>query len=205
VSQPDPQGVLFAGAHSWARQMAVILKENGYQVAMVDSNWENVTETRRLGLTAYYGSVLSEEMMYNIQLDGIGRLLAMTPNDEVNSLAALHFVDIFGTSQVYQLPPVAAAKEDKKNEMPRHLRGRFLFDAQANYLYLTKRFRDGAVVKKNSMTEEFDYAAFKSKYGQQAMPVFIISDTGKLTVCSAIDQPSPKVGQAIISIVDPVD
>jgi NhaP-type Na+/H+ or K+/H+ antiporter len=204
VSQANPQGVLFAGAQAWAREIAAILKDNGYQVALVDSNWENIAECRRMGLTGYYGSVLSEEMMYNIQLDGIGRLLAVTPNDEVNSLAALHFVDVFGSSEVYQLPPDGAGKAARGDDMPKHLRGRFLFDERASYQYLRSRFSKGAVVKKNSMTEEFDYGAFMAKYGQQAMPVFVISDTGKLMVCTAADPPSPKPGQSIISIVDPV-
>ncbi|UCD65018.1 MAG: cation:proton antiporter [Candidatus Zixiibacteriota bacterium] len=205
VSQPDPQGVLFAGAHSWSRQMAAILKDSGYTVALVDSNWENVTEARRLGLTAYYGSVLSEEMMFSLQLDGIGRLLAMTPNDEVNSLAALHFVDIFGSSEVYQLPPLGAGKDAAQEEMPKHLRGRFLFSGEANYQHLTTRFRQGAILKKNSMTEAFDYDAFKSKYGPQAVPLFLIPEPGRLRVCTAVDRISPKPGQAIISIVNPVD
>ena len=205
VSQADPQGVLFAGAHLWAREMAGILKDNGFTVAVVDSNWYNVSEARKMGLTAYYGNILSEELMYNIGLDGIGRLLAVTPNDEVNSLAALHFVDIFGTSEVYQLPPATEGKAAKQDEMPRHLRGRFLFEQGASYPYLLTRFRDGAVVKKNSMTEAFDFEAFKSKYGSGAMPIFIITESGKLSVCTAADRLSPKEGQAIISVVDPVD
>jgi hypothetical protein len=205
VSQPDPQGVLFAGAQYWAREIAAILKSNGYEVALVDSNYDNVVECRRMGLTAYYGSVLSEELMYEIQLDGIGRLLAVTPNDEVNSLAALHFIDIFGSSEVYQLPPVSAGKSAKKEEMPRHLRGRFLFQADANYQYLMKRISDGAVVKKNSITQEFDFESFIVKYGEQALPVFLITESGKLRVYTVADPPSPKPGQSIISIVNPVD
>ncbi len=205
VSQPDPQGVLFAGAPSWAREMAKILHDNSYQVAMVDSNWQNITEARRMGLTGYYGSVLTEEMMYNIQLDGIGRLLAVTPNDEVNSLAALHFVDVFGSSEVYQLPPLRVGKSEKRDEMPEHLRGRFLFDQEANFKYMANRFRDGAVLKKNSITEEFDFEAFKAKYGPSAIVAFLISESGKLSVATAKDTFSPKPGQSIISIVNPVE
>jgi hypothetical protein len=205
VSQPDPQGVLFAGAPMWAREMGKILQDNGYQVAVVDSNWDNITEARRIGLTGYYGSVLTEEMMYNIQLDGIGRLLAVTPNDEVNSLSALHFVDVFGSSEVYQLPPIHVGKSEKREEMPEHLRGRFLFNDEANFKYLANRFRDGAVLKKNSMTEEFDFDAFKAKYGPSAIVVFLISESGKLSVATAKDAFSPKQGQSIISIVNPVD
>ena len=194
-----------AGAPPWARDMAKILKDNGFEVAMVDSNWENITEARRTGLTGYHGSVLGEEMMYNLQLDGIGRLLAVTPNDEVNSLAALHFVDVFGSSEVYQLPPAKERKKDKREQLPEHLRGRFLFDEEADWRYMTNRFRDGAVIKKNSITKEFDFEACKAKYGTSALPVFLINESGKLTVGTVQDPLSPKPGQAIISIVNPVD
>ncbi|UCG61885.1 MAG: cation:proton antiporter [Candidatus Zixiibacteriota bacterium] len=205
VSQRDPQGVLFAGAQNWAREMAAILKKNGYEVALVDSNYDNIAECRRMGLTAHYGNVLSEELMYNLQLDGIGRLLAVTPNDEVNSLAALHFDDIFGSSEVYQLPPVTTGKSAKPDDMPKHLRGRFLFNPEANFTYLSTLFERGAILKKNSMTEEFGYDSFIVKYGEQALPLFVISESGKLTVCTAATAPSPKPGQAIISVVKPVN
>ena len=61
------------------------------------------------------------------------------------------------------------------------------------------------MLKKNSITEEFDFESFIVKYGETALPVFLITDSGKLNVCTAADPSSPKPGQSIISIVNPVD
>ncbi len=202
VAKPDPQGVLFAGAQPWVQTIANVLKTEGFQVALVDSNWTNITAARSAGLPANYANILSENLLQDIQLDGIGRLLALIPNDEVNSLATLHFEDIFGRSEVYQLPLSSESRVERRGTMPKHLRGRFLFDKKATCDYLEARFRAGAIVKKNSITEEFDFAAFKSKYGEDALPMFVIKESGDLKVWTAIDQPLPEPGERLISIID---
>ncbi len=205
LSSPDPQGVLFAGAQSWVRSMARILQDQGFRVALVDTNWENITAARSEGLTAYYANILSENLLYDIQLDGIGRMLAMTPNDEVNSLSVLHFIDIFGRSQVFQLPAVKKSSVERKGTMPQHLRGRYLFDETASYSALDERFASDAVVKKSLLTDEYTYEDFKNQYGDSALLLFVVSESKKLKVCSADDEPDPGSGEVIISIVEEVE
>ena len=73
------------------------------------------------------------------------------------------------------------------------------------YGYLAARFRAGAVVKRTSLTEEFDFAAFKEMYGGEALPIFLINESGKLQVCTSANPSAPKPGQTLISIVDPVE
>jgi len=203
VAQPNPQGVLFVGAHSWVLEVARLIKDEGFHVVVVDSNWTNITQARQSGCRAYYGNILSEELMYEIQLEGIGRLVALTPNDEINSLAVLHFVDLFGSSEVYQLPPAGTENEDEKKALPSYLRGRFLFDKSANFESLAFQFRSGSVVKKNLITEEFDYNQFQNRHSGNAIPLFIITESKKLNVCTADKPPEPKIGQILISIVPP--
>ncbi|MBN1211865.1 MAG: sodium:proton antiporter [candidate division Zixibacteria bacterium] len=203
VAKPNPQGVLLVGAHTWVQDIGRLLRDEGLQVVMVDSNWTNIVEARRNGCRAYYGNVLAEDLLYDIQLDGVGRLLALTPNDEVNSLAALHFLDIFGSSEVYQLPPSGTEDNSKKHALPSYLRGRFLFDKIANYEYLSFRVRSGAIIKKTPLTEEFDYNAFIEIYGQSAIPLFIITENKELKVYTTDKKPTPRAGQTLISLVGP--
>jgi NhaP-type Na+/H+ or K+/H+ antiporter len=194
IARSDPQGVLFAGAQKWAREIASVLKDEGFQVALVDSNRDNVAAARSDGFRAYYDNVLSEELLSRIELDGVGRLLAMIPNDEVNSLAALHFLDVFGSSEVYQLPPSKASKVESKAPPPRHLQGRYLFDEKSTYDYMEARFMSGAVVKRNSMTEEFDFEHYKTKYGESALPLFVVTESKQLKIWTADDPPEPEKG-----------
>lgn len=201
IAKPNPQGVLIVGAHSWARAIAAALHEAGYRVLLVDTNWANIVAARLAGLTAYHGSILSEDVADNIDLDGIGRLLALTANDDVNALAALHFAEIFGRAEVYQLHP-----KDHNNGLatpvPPHLRGRLLFGADTTYTQLADRIAGGGKIKKTPLTKEFDYGAFQAHYGATALPLFLIDGTGKLLVATA-DQPLlPRPGQTLISLVN---
>lgn len=205
LSTPDPQGVLFAGAQPWVRSIATLLQEQGFPVVLVDTNWSNITAAHSEGLVAYYADILSENLLHDIHLDGIGRILAMTPNDEVNALSALHFVDIFGRSEVYQLSPVKKSSAERRAFVPQHLRGRYLFDEAATYSSLTGRFRAGAGVKKSHLSEEYGYEQFKEQYGDAALPLFVITNAKKIQVCSADGPPEPKAGDILISIVDNPD
>ncbi len=205
LAQPNPQGILFVGAHVWARAMARVLREEGFDVALLDSNWDNITQARRDGCRAYYTSALSEHLHYDVPLDGIGRLVALTPNDEVNSLAALHFRDIFSRSGVYQLVPVVASEKTRDNIIPQHLRGRYLFSSQATFNALNKWINSGAIVKKTKLTEEYDYDSFRETYGDTAMLLFIIHPQKMLEICNVEESSTPRPGDILIALVDPVE
>lgn len=201
VAQPNPQGVLFVGAHDWIQEIALSLQNAGFRVALIDTNWQNVAEARRKGLMAIYADIMSENLMNELQLEGIGRLIALTSNDEVNALSALHFRDIFGRSETYQLYPKGLAKSRGKKELARHLQGRFLFSEKADYEYIDSSFKAGAVVKKSSLTEAYNFAEFQKHYGDAVLPIFIINPTGDLKVLTALEKIEPRQGDTLISIV----
>ena len=202
LAKPNPQGLLIVGAHTWARSIAKFLHENGFQVSLVDSNWANVSAARQEGLQAYYENILLEDISEDIELDGIGKLIALTRNDEVNSLAALHFIEDFGRSQVYQLPKLSKFSAKSEESIPQHLRGRLLFGAEATFSYLDSKFASGASLKKTPLTDEFNYDSFQSLYGEKALPLFIIKENGELVVLALDNTPTPLPGQSLISLVD---
>jgi hypothetical protein len=204
VATPNPQGMLMVGAAPWVREVAKALDRKGVRVLLADSNWGNVAAARRAGLRAHYANVLTERALerLELELDGIGRILALTPNDEVNALTVIHFGDVFERAQTYQ---VAVKKREGKQQpdIPQHLRGRYLFRADATHEHLSARFVSGAVVKTNKLTEEFDFDGFRSLYGDSAIPLFAIGESGRVQVLTAEAPTVPKVGQTLISLVDP--
>jgi len=202
LAKPNPQGILMVGAHSWARSIAKILHNNGFQVTLVDSNWANVSAARQDGLKSYYENILIEDISEDVELDDIGRLIAVTRNDEVNSLAALHFIEDFGRSQVYQLPKISKFSAKSEESIPQHLRGRLLFGPEATFSYLDEKFSSGASLKKTPITSEFNYDSFKELYGDKALPMFIIKENGELVVLASDNTPKPLPGQFLISLVD---
>ena len=201
VAQPNPQGVLMVGAHRWARAMASTLKTEGFDVLLVDTNRENLNQARLEGLPTCYASILSERVVDEIEVGGLGRLFALTPNDEVNSLASLHFVEVFGREKVYQLSPKESGSS-RKETVPMPLRGRLLFASNITYRELTHRFETGSVVKTTKLTNQFDYKEFLAFYGDKAVPLLLINETGELRVFTTDQELFPQPGDAIISLVE---
>ncbi|MFQ5656640.1 MAG: cation:proton antiporter [Candidatus Methylomirabilales bacterium] len=202
VATPNPQGTLIIGAHPWARAIASALHQEGHQVLLVDTDRRNISAARLAGLPTFYASVLSDSVLDEIELGGIRRLLALTSNDAINSLAALHFIPLLGRSEVYQLAPEAEAKNGDDAIAP-HLRGRLLFGPEISFTFLTSRVDAGAEIKKTGITEEFDYDTFRALYAERAVTLFLVDGTGDLQVFAADNPPTPKAGQSLISLVTP--
>lgn len=200
VSQADPQGILFVGAHGWAREMAAVLRESGCRVILVDSNRAHVRDARMRELNTHYGSILGEHTIEELPLDGIGRLIALTPNDEVNALAVLRFGEVFDRTEGYQLAP---PDNSRRRNLSTELRGRVLFGPNITYDYLEKLFRSGAAIKATPLTEQFNFNAFKSLYGEGAVPLFTVSASNKVSIFTADRRPSPVPGDTLISLLRP--
>ncbi|MCH8144789.1 MAG: sodium:proton antiporter [Gemmatimonadetes bacterium] len=201
VATPNPQGMLLLGASGWVRAVAQALKAEGVEVTLVDSNRKNVAQARQDGLEAKCDNILAEYAFEDLELDGIGRFLALTPNDEVNSLATVHASDVFERSNVYQLAPEGADEGGRLTEMPAHLQGRILFDTVATHAEMTKRFAQGATIKRTGLTDEFGFDEFVEHYRGAALPLFVVTEASKVRVLEAQRKVPVKAGQTIISLV----
>lgn len=200
IADPNPQGVLIVGAHSWARAIASSLQSEGYRVLVVDANWANISTARMAGLPTFYANILSQYATDEIDLSGIGHLLALTYDNEFNSLVVLQFANIFDRSETYQLVSEKVQKNGKET-VSEHLHGRLLFDPEMTYPELNRRFLEGAVVKTTQLTEEFDYNAFQRRYNGMAVPLFLVDKNGNLKVFTVDNPPKPQPGQKLISII----
>ncbi len=201
LSNPNPQGCLIIGAHPLARAIGNVIKSKGFKVLLVDTNYYNIKEARMEGLAAYQGSITSQNILDNIDLEGIGKLLALTPNKEVNSLSALYFIKIFGSNKVYQL---TIEEDDRKQgkQVSKELRGQILFGNNISYNLLQNKIIEGWIVKSTPITEEFNYDDFLVTYNKEkSIPLFLINENKNLVVFTSEYKPVPKAGQTIISLV----
>jgi NhaP-type Na+/H+ or K+/H+ antiporter len=202
VSYPNPQGALIVGGQPWARRIAKALLDQDIPVLIMDSNRKNVADARMDGLPANYGNILADYQHGDLDLTGLGRILSMTPNDEVNALAGQRFLPIFGRANIYQLTPRGEG-DARGASVPKEQRGRTLFGEGRSYGYLTKRFDHGAVVKTTELTEEFTYDDFLDRYGEDnVVPLFVINADKQMRVFAVEGNPSPKPGHTLISILD---
>ena len=203
LSERDPQGVLFVGASQIARTLASILKQNGFRTVLIDSDPNNVHASTKLGLTAIHGDALSEIVMDELDLGGIGRMLAMTTNHEVNSLATLEFQEIFGRAEVYQIATENLAIGLETSAHP--LRGRFLFSSTLTCATIQKQLAAGATIQISELTKGFNYADYRALYNNTAVPLLLINEKKQLIIYTNDLQPMPKIGQKLISLVPSID
>lgn len=201
IVQKNPQGVLILGAHSWGRKIAKVIQDRGLRVIMVDSNASYVEKASSMGLDVHHGNVLHETIYDELNLSGIGYFSALTPNNEVNALACMHFKDTFGFQEVYQLPRQDA---DGQNEnFPKRLRGKTLFTQDITYEYLNFRFSTGALLRE-ILVEDID------KVEQQlevVVPLFVVTneDEKRLLFWTVNNPPQLQVGYTLIGLLDPAE
>jgi len=199
VADPSPQGILFVGGDGWVRALAGTLHAKGYRVLVVDSNRDHTAAARMAGLPTFTGSVLADYALDEIDLGGIGRLFAVTPNEWVNVLAVQRFRRIFGQAECYQLPPPAASS--KARSAHRHLHGRWLFGPDVTGVVLEARFASGATIKATPLSEEFGFEDFRLLYGPAAVLMLVLNEEGRLTVVTAGTSPEPEPGETAIALV----
>jgi hypothetical protein len=149
-------------------------------VLLVDTNWHNVTHARQEGFQCHYGSVLSDELHESLEMTEFASLLAMTQNDEANSLAADSFGHVFGKENVYQLTPQRDAVIGNKDQPSiESVNGRRLFSLDADFSALALRFAEGEVVRGTKLTEAFGLNDFNEKH-PDALLLFFQNGDGEI-------------------------
>ncbi len=199
LREQNPQGVLFIGAGILPRAIARVVSDSGFRVLLVDNDWSSVAQARAEGLPAEHGSALSEEVLDRLDLEGIGKMFAMTRSDGVNTLAAVHFRKVFGDAGVFQVRPTGETAREKEKYAV-YLRGQFLARGLRHPDLLERLYR-GARVKVTPLTESFDWSSFRRHYGDQAVPLMAVSDAKKQLRVLTEEAADPKPGEKVISLV----
>jgi len=200
LAEANPQGVLFAGAEPWLVKIAKAVHDEDIPVLIVDTNYRNVAAVRMAGMSAECASILSEHVREELELGGIGRLLAATPNDEVNTLAVLEWTHLFGRKSVYQLVPWDIGSGQRAS-VSQHRHGRLLFGEQLHHDKIQNLMTHSHDVKKTRLSEEFTYEQFQTMYGEDTIVLFILDDSKRLIICTDDEVSTPKAGDLVIALV----
>ncbi|MEL6891520.1 MAG: sodium:proton antiporter [Actinomycetota bacterium] len=141
LAEAQADGVVIAGAHAVGRGIGNELKQRGVKTLLVDTDPYNVTRAIGGGLTARRMNVLAEEATRDLDLRGLGRMVAMTSNDEVNALATGRFARVFGRREVFQLAP--GNRSPGRSSVPDEYLGRIIGIDGLTYATLDERSRQG--------------------------------------------------------------
>ena len=144
-------------------------------------------------------SVLSEFVDEEVDLGGLGRMMAMTSNDDLNRLASLEFAADFGRANVYQLLPHRREPGHRRTTSTAHIEGRFLFSGSLNYEQLEHQLEAGGKLKKTNITDEFTYENYPPSIWPNRDGFVVIASTGKLEIVST--GIVPKSGDVVVSLV----
>jgi hypothetical protein len=116
----------------------------------------------------------------------------------VASLTALHFSDVFDSTDIYQLAAHPDSRDGSDDTMPRHLRGRPLFGENTSYESLKAHVTRGDAVKVLTLADDFSeeeqqeyytYEDLSTQYEEYTIaPLFILKQNGTLVVVSEKDQ-----------------
>jgi len=158
LATKNPRGVLFAGASDWARIAAKSLHNDGHDVLMLDTNYSHVASANLEGIPSKRLNILSEYVEEELDMTGLGQLVATTPNDEINSLAAKEFTHIFGSADIWQIAP----QDDNAHHttsVAGHMRGRICFPGRPTHEELNRLVQQGYSMKSTTLSEQYTYMA----------------------------------------------
>ena len=202
VREPPPTGLLIIGAGNVARAIGKELQSHGFKTLLTDSTWENIRLARMDGLETYFGNPVSEHADRNLNLVGLGKLLAMSGRLNLDTLACLRFKSEFGPKNIYELKTTREKHTEDKHIVSTKHRGYELFSEDADYGKLAYRLRNQAEIKSTQLSDEFTFEQYLKEHEKNIIPMFAIDDKKRLHVFVVNNEIKPESGWIIIAIIE---
>lgn len=200
VSEPEPRGFLIVGSNSIARAIAKALTEVGFRTILADSNREYIKAARMEGRAVFYGNPVSEEAEQELDLVGIGRLLAVSPDSELNSLAVLRYRHEFGRDRVYTIQ-TENEKSSSRHKAASKLRGNIFAAEDLTYKKFASLLSQGAEIKSTRLSDDFTFDEYRKKHGKRAILLFALTPDSRLRVFVPNGNLAPVSNWTVIALV----
>lgn len=178
VRSPEPQGVLLIGSNWFSRSFAKALKEQGVHVELADSSSLQVATAKRQELICHHGNALSDLFRESIDFGLIGYCVAMTQNEEANSLASVEYRHALGSAHVYQL-----ASADSQELGKIRTQGRWFANPGLSWSIIDECKQNNYSIKTRSDIEKTpeEEGIFTLAQVKESGKVLLISPSSKLT------------------------
>ena len=203
LTEEEPRGILIVGANPVARVIGKALLKQGFRVKLTDTTWSEIQAARMDGLDTYYGDPVSAHADRQLELDGIGRLFAMSRRPALNTLSAFKFRREFGRNRVFTLRTSEEKDESEKRRVAENFRAPRLFGEGVTLQKLSSLVAQGAEVKATPLSETFDLAAYEKAKGKSHIPLFALDKNDNLRAFTDEHQPDVKPGWTVLSLVSP--
>ncbi len=182
VAEPEPNGFLIIGANPVARAIAGALIQNGIHVLLADTGWEKVARAKIEGLPTYFGNPISEHADRHLDLVGIGNMLALSPMENVNVSAVMHYRMELGVNHVYRIQSRLPEKMMEREKMPTRRLGKILFGKTITYSWMASSLSKGGQIHTTRLTDHFGMTEFADCHGSSASLLFAVDPKGTVHV-----------------------
>jgi len=174
----NSEGILIIGASSISRLIGKYLQENERHVVLVDNNADNIKKASNMGLEAIVGSVYSDDLMDNIELNDVGYLMAITGNSDINRTAINKFKNQFGEKGSYRV-----ISSDEMND-PEKSPPEGLFSQTDDFIKLSDVSRRYPTIHEEPLNSREHYEGLVeiSKTDPDIIPLFVKTSTGNLII-----------------------
>lgn len=155
----NKEGIIIVGASPFTSQLAASIQKNGFEVLLMDRNWEDLGEARQMGVHTEAGDILSEHTEFHVDLTPYNQLIAATSHDAYNVLVCADFVPSLGRQHIYQ---TAVHEADPKHYSPK-FGGQILIGEGADIHMLNELIAEGASLKQTNITEIYTIDDYKKE------------------------------------------
>ena len=180
LSENDKTSIIIVGANKVSVGIAMLLNSlESVDVTVVDSNRKRIQYARLDGLKAIHSSVFSSRIMEDMQLGAFQNLVALTENDEVNTLACIQYSEFLGSKNVFRLPPstinVAQSDALKKVDI-----GSLISNPTVGFNYLNTIFESNESFRVITIVKDISRDEFDQLYGEDTVPIIGISKSNAI-------------------------
>lgn len=203
VRESARNGFLFIGANSVARELAKALASRDIPVVLTDTSWEHVRAARMDNLRVYYGNPVSEHAENNLDLSGIGNMLAISPYRQLNTLATYHYLDLMDEGHVFGLPEGEQGGLSSHQSATKYLRTREPFDDSTTFAKLASQLSQGAQFKVTQLSAEFSYEDYLAQNANRITVVLARTPSGQIRPLATEHGPKPEAGWEVFSLIQP--
>ncbi|SHI95692.1 cation:proton antiporter [Aquimarina spongiae] len=175
------EGILIIGASKISRLIALYIKNNNKHVVLVDSNRDNITKAKDLGLDAIEANIYGEQLKDNIELNDVGYLMALTANSDINKYAINKFKDQFGENGSFRL--ITSDEMNNPNNNPQE----GLFSHTDDYYKLIALAEKYPSIQEIKIKDKKHYKTLIeiTKEDSDIIPLFIKNSTKNLRIISS--------------------
>ena len=203
LSMTGNPGVLLVGSNPFTIELSKSLAKVNVPAMIIDSSWEHLSIARKSGVPFYYGNMLSEQTEHHLDTIPYEYLLAVTDDRAFNSLICTTFLPEYGRTNVFKASPYNQLDNGYAKGVVSKVGGRILFDKKFPLEILIGKIESGYVFRQTTLTEQFNFEAYKAEKDPSTIFLYLIKPSGQLKFFSEEMRTVPAIGDKIVSLTPP--